>query len=338
MTELEFAGEQPATRVPPAPTGGPMRVAICIATCRRPHGLRRLLEGIERLSFVKTPAPELRVAVVENGAAGEAREVCAEAADRYGCRVDYDVEPRVGIPFARNRAVRSVSGWAESVAFIDDDETPEPAWLDELLHVQRAYEADVVAGPAMRHFEGPVPDWIVRGRFFEQRRRPTGTRLERTATSNALVRTRVFDTIGGFDERFAVSGGSDTHLFLRAGLHGFRMVWADDAVVHESVPPGRATLGWLLRRSYRVGNTWSLCERELHPGAEIRRRRLRAETRKLVANTARLLPAALAGKVEAVRCLRRISEASGNLSGLLGMRYEEFHPSRWLRVRGERAA
>jgi succinoglycan biosynthesis protein ExoM len=314
------------------------RIAVCIATCRRPQGLRRLLEGIDRLAFAKVPAPELRVVVVENGAAGEAREVCAALAGSFRCPLQYDVEPCVGIPFARNRAVREAQGWADFVAFIDDDEVPEPAWLDELLQVQRTFEADVVAGPAMRHFEGPVPEWIVRGRFFEQRRRPTGTPLEKTATSNALVRTRVFDEIGGFDERFAVSGGSDTHFFLRAHRHGCRLVWADDAVVHESVPTGRATLGWLLRRSYRVGNTWSLCERELHPSAAVRRRRLRSETRKLLGNAVRLVPAALAGKVEVVRCLRRMSEASGNLSGLLGVRYEEFHPSRWLRVRGERAA
>lgn len=312
-----------------------VRVAVCIATCERPQGLKRLLGGLERLVFAKQPTPELRVIIVENGVPSGARDLCDAMGRSSRWRLQYESEPRVGIPYARNHAVRCARPWADFVAFIDDDEVPEPSWLDELLHVQTTYQADAVAGPLLRRFEGPVPDWIAEGRFFEQKRRPTGTPRHRASTANTLVRRAVFDGIGEFDERFALTGGEDTHFFLRAHLRGYRTVWADEAIVQEFVPRSRTTVGWLLRRSYRYGNTWSLCERELWPGHWVRVRRIGREVRNIVGSAVVLLPALLSGKVATVNCLRRICEAAGNITGVLGLRYEEYRPSRWMRAHRE---
>jgi succinoglycan biosynthesis protein ExoM len=307
------------------------RVAICIATCRRPQGLRDLLEGIDRQVYTRGPMPELRVIVVENGVPADAREVCAAMRPSWEWRVHYENEPRVGIPYVRNRAVRCAGSWAEFVVFIDDDEVPEPCWLDELLRVQRAFKADVVAGPVLRRMQGPIPDWIERGHFFRPTPRSTGTLRAMAGTGNTLVRKAVCDAVGEFDERFATSGGEDTHFFLRVRLHGYTIVWASEAIVHEDVPPGRATVGWFLRRSFRVGNTWSICERDLHPGRGIRR--IFRETKNLSGGVVGLLPALLSGKPATVRCLRRICEAAGNISGVLGYRYEEYRPGGWMMTR-----
>jgi glycosyltransferase involved in cell wall biosynthesis len=341
--EREVGVSDPGERS--APAGGsseewaadrPTRVAICVATCRRPQGLRGLLDGIDRQVYTKEPTPDLRVIVVENGAPGGASDVCAAVRPSWGWHLHYDSEPRLGIPYARNRALRCAGPWAEFIVFIDDDEVPEPSWLDELLHVQRVYGADVVNGALLRRYQDAVPDWMVRGGFLEPKHRPTGTRRERATTGNTLVRKAVFDAVGEFDERFALSGGSDTHFFLRARLRGFTIVWANEAVVYEDVPPGRATLGWFLRRSFRVGNTWSLCERDLRPGSRVRLA-LR-EVRKLARGIVGLPQALLSGKPATVHSLRRICEAAGNISGVFGYRYQEYRPSGWMMAQRNEAA
>jgi GT2 family glycosyltransferase len=311
-----------------------VRVAVCIATCERPEGLRRLLDGLELLAFVKVPAPELRIIVVENGVPSGARDLCAGRTGMSRWRLQYESEPRIGISYARNRAVRCARPWADFVAFIDDDEVPAPDWLDELLHVQGGYQADAVVGPIVRRFEAPVPEWIEQGRFFVQRRRPTGTPRQRASTNNTLIRSPVFDGVGEFDERFALTGGEDTHFFLRAYVRGYLTVWADEAIVHEYVAADRTTAGWLLRRSYRYGNTWSLCERELWPGLRGCARRVGRETLNIIGGAAMLPLRMLGGKVATVKCLRRICEAAGNISGVLGLRYEEYRPSRRTRTHG----
>ena len=60
--------------------------------------------------------------------------------------VRYLVESRRGISLARNRRLDAVPADADFIAMIDDDERPEPDWLEELLLAQAATAADGVEG------------------------------------------------------------------------------------------------------------------------------------------------------------------------------------------------
>jgi len=164
------------------------------------------------------------------------------------------VEKQRGIPFARNAALAVALPESDFVVFIDDDEVPEAGWLAELLRVQALYGADVVTGPCLPRYQVPPPDWVVEGSFHETPRHLTGTQRQTAFTHNALVRVAVFDALERhFDESMALNGGDDEELFRRISDAGFRIVWADDAIVHESVPASRATMAWILRRGFRVG-------------------------------------------------------------------------------------
>ena len=235
-----------------------MKVAVCAITFRRPEGLRRLLRGLDALTF-RSDAPEVEIVIVDNDPGSSARTVCDALRSEVKWPLRYDVEPRRGIPFARNKAVACAIDVADFIAFIDDDEVPEPSWLDELLRVQRLEDADVVTGPVVPEFPEEVPAWIVKGRFFESPRHPTGQRRDVAYTHNVVVRNKVFRVLGDwFDERLALTGGEDSHLFRRAQRAGFSIVWADDALVSEWIPKSRACSSWLIQRFYRVGSTRGL--------------------------------------------------------------------------------
>jgi hypothetical protein len=51
-----------------------------------------------------------------------------------------------------------------------------------------------------------------------------------------------------FDERLLLTGGSDTAFCRAATTAGCRRSWAADAMVHETIPPGRLTLRYQLWR------------------------------------------------------------------------------------------
>lgn len=297
-----------------------LKIAVCVITLHRPAGLAALLEGLSKLTFSKVAAPEVRVMLVDNDAGGSAKAV-AEAAPE-GLEVCYCVEPKKGIPIARNRTVEAALPWADYCAFIDDDEVPPNEWLDELLAAQRRFGADVVTGPVRTVFADPPPPWILEGKFFAPQQFTTGTELEVCATNNTLVRAELFQN-RRFDERFALTGGEDTQLFMRLKRVGHTIIWAEDAYVTETMPSSRANLSWLLKRSYREGNSYALAEFSVDNS--LKRKLLRFSkgvTRLAQGGLGALMN--LGRKPAFVRHARRAYLGAGMISGVLGNRYEEY--------------
>jgi succinoglycan biosynthesis protein ExoM len=148
------------------------------------------------------------------------------------------------------------------VALVDDDETVEPGWLDRLLSAQRRSRADAVTGPVLTRFEVEPPPWFRAGGFLTYPRYADGESRPIAYTNNVLVRARCLEALGAlFDE--TMTFGTDSELFARFTDRGYRIVWADDARVEESVPSDRIRLGYLLRRSLREGLALVRLERRL---------------------------------------------------------------------------
>jgi succinoglycan biosynthesis protein ExoM len=224
-------------------------VSVCVCTFRRPAALARLLRSLGRLD----PAtPRHEIIVVDNDP-GRGAERIVEEARPEGVRVQYLVEPVRGLARVRNRAVRAASG--DYVAFIDDDEEADPAWLVELWRGTIRHGADGAIGHVASGYNAATPGWLIQGRFFERRRIPTGTPLDAslTRTGNALVvRERLSALAGPFDVAFDYTGSEDTDLFRRLIAGGARFVAVESAVVVEHLTPARTTARWLLRRRFWI--------------------------------------------------------------------------------------
>lgn len=298
-----------------------LRVAVCIATFRRPHMLRELLEGISKLRFLKLPAPDLVVIVVDNDPARSAEYICSAASLPW--RMKYTPEPRRGIAQARNRSIREAED-ADFIAFIDDDEYPSTVWLDELLWTQAKFAADVVSGPILPDFDDDVPDWVRAGKFFDRGIQDSGRATDACSTGNALVRRALFDQLSLFDERFALTGGEDTQFFLRVRQSGFTIVSSRHAFVHEPIPRSRGNLRWLLRRAYQSGNSWVLCEKSLDRRKSTRLIRFVKGCGRMAQGTLTIPVSAFRGRAALARALRNIVLGAGIVAGLAGQRYEPY--------------
>jgi succinoglycan biosynthesis protein ExoM len=303
-----------------------MLVSICVATYQRPEGLKRLLEGIDRLTFTNQTQPQIEVIVVDNDATCSAQAFCEQLRSQFKWSLKYFSEPQRGISYVRNKAVAEVANTADFILFIDDDEVPEPSWLDELLIAQQAYDADVVAGPSLPFF--PVtdtPKWVIKGKFFEAPRFSTGHLLEYTGTNNVLIRARILRELDQvFDDRFAITGGEDTHLFMRLYRSGYKLIWADLAVVYEWIPQSRTNITWILQRGYRSYSTYGLCEKELEPLVKVLARRISTGSGRIAIGIVSLVPSIFLGKSQTVQALLQIARGAGMLSGLMGKSYNEY--------------
>lgn len=295
-----------------------MRLAICIGTFKRCQLLRALLNGLSKLTFRKVPRPDISIVVVDNDAHGTAQNACMQA--KLPWPVRYFVEPRRGITFVRNRAIAE-AGDVDFVATIDDDEVPVAEWLDELLWTQAQFSADIVNGPVMPHFDSGVADWVKRGGFFNGLDYSTGTARNFCNTGNALIRSAVFSHVPLFDDRFALTGGEDTHFFLRARQAGYTIVWSREAVAYEAISTFRANAAWILRRQYQIGNTLTFCELSLDERAQTQLLRFAKGSCFIAMGTAGTLPAIFLGKAAVLRSLQHVYRGLGMLTALAGSRY-----------------
>ncbi len=240
------------------------RVSIGIATYLRVKGLTRLLQSLSKLDGLEGNCSyaDISVWVVDNDENESARQIVHEfASNSSSFKIDYRVEPRRGIPFARNCFVRNALADSDWLAFIDDDEAVEATWLKELLKVAENYNADVVTGPVFPVFTETPPDWAIQGGFYNRRRMPSGTSVTWAATNNTLVHSNVFkrmqntELTSWFDENMGLRGGSDLQFFLRVHKMGFKMIWCDTAIAKEYFSKSRINQRWVFSRFYRCGNS-----------------------------------------------------------------------------------
>jgi succinoglycan biosynthesis protein ExoM len=315
----------PETSVPESVQDMPS-VAIGVATHCRPLGLERLLRGIASLELTRCSPRSVTIVVADNDPAASAAATCDALRSVIRWPIEYVHEPRRGIPFARNACVNGARRvGAELLAFIDDDEVPEPAWLEQLLLVMRDTGAGIVTGPVLPAFEEAVPAWIERGGFLARDRHATGAHPARAVTGNVQLRTDLLASMPApFDERKPLSGGTDTHLFRRLIKAGERIAWADEAIVHEYNPATRLTARWLVRRSFRVSSNWSSTELELHPGMRVRAARF-AKALVRIGQGVALFPLGLvAGRHLLVRSGQFVATGAGFIAGMTGHELEEY--------------
>jgi succinoglycan biosynthesis protein ExoM len=238
-----------------APTAGP-RILVAVATFRRPEGLRALLESLGRM---ESP-PAFDVLVVDNDPVASAQNVGAQFALTmpYGLRIVH--EPTPGIAAARNAALDAADAY-DWVCFVDDDEIVDERWLAALVAAQRESDADAVTGPVAFTFEDAPPRWAILGNFYIRPDFTSGDSCPTAATNNVMLRVAALrERALRFDPEFGTTGGSDIMLTRRLTETAGRIVWTDDAVVHETVPAARCRSRWLLRRAVRSGNTSALVD------------------------------------------------------------------------------
>lgn len=235
----------------PAAGRADLHAEVCVATFRRPDMLRRLLASLAAMPPV--PGRPFGVILVDNAPEASARDVARQFAQSLP--LIYAHEPAPGVAHARNRAL-SLAG-APFVAFVDDDEEVAPGWLAALVDTAEKFSADVVFGPVPSRLPEAAPAWLRASGLFERRRSATGSPRATGGAGNVLLRRSILARAGrGFDPAFS-GGGEDTEFFHHLHRLGARMVWCDEAVAVETVPPERARLAWLWRRNRLAGRIYA---------------------------------------------------------------------------------
>lgn len=304
-----------------------MRIAVAVATCKRPLGLERLLRALGQLT--PPQGAEMEVVVVDNDPRASGHGVVANSHHLMPFPLHYIHEPKRGVSQARNAALVTALEM-DLIAFIDDDEIPAPDWLCSLVATWKQTGAAAVTGPVEPRFEAAVPGWFDAAFRRCYIRPKSGRPFDELTAANLLLDCRVLVEEGlAFDLSLGLTGGEDTKLAGDLVAAGRTLAWAPEAVVTECIPPSRTCLNWLLKRWYRTGNTEALLATmgARSPGAG-RALSLFRGCLRIGAGGAlvvMLTPLALIGRFEpVVQRLYTLARGLGMVGGALGSIHKEY--------------
>ncbi len=172
-----------------------MKIAVCICTYKRPEHLASLLRLITGFDYSDIEEPA--IFVVDN-APPSAEAACTGVA---GAMVRYVPEPRRGRGFARGTAVEAaLQHGADFIAFLDDDDRPEPDWLKQLLAKRHQTHSGIVFGAWRQDPLAPAPGWAratlgaFRDPVFSGEVRSNGL-PRHVGTGNVLIDAEVFQRL-----------------------------------------------------------------------------------------------------------------------------------------------
>jgi succinoglycan biosynthesis protein ExoM len=195
----------------------------------------------------------IRIIVVENDTRNNSEEVIREHSLKSKFRINYFLETRQGIVFARNRSV-SEAGECNFCCFTDDDQIVSPNWISELLKCQNEFDADGVAGPTKPSFTKEVPKYIYK--FHQPDIYVYGTVVKSAFTGNLLLKKKYLDMLEGpFDLRLNFSGGEDSNLTKKISELGGVIRFNPEAEAFETVSEDRVSIKYIVRRCLRISNT-----------------------------------------------------------------------------------
>jgi succinoglycan biosynthesis protein ExoM len=113
-----------------------------------------------------------------------------------------------------------------------------------------------VLGPVEAVYPRDAPAWASEGKFHSTGPVWVSGEIRTGYSGNVLVRRELVESARlRFDPQFGRTGGEDVDFFYRLRDLGGRIGYAPDAVASEPVPLDRTRLSWLLRRSFRAGQT-----------------------------------------------------------------------------------
>ncbi len=261
-----------------------MKIAICICTYKRPELLERLLNSLHRIQLGQLEPSDVRMIIVDNYPNGQARTVCERSAGRLPIELDFVEERQAGVSFARNRAVaEALRRDADFVAFLDDDDLPQPDWLLHLVENQKETRADIVGSVFPPAVNPDWPQWLRKSPLFDDPKQksqtkygaPSGIGIGSTLISRCLIeRLKAEGSV--FSSKFGMLGCEDADFFARAGKLGAIFSQTEKSIVKRSYEEQRLTVIGLLRDAFRIGNCIRQLLEKYGTPAQIRQRKIKA--------------------------------------------------------------
>ncbi len=233
-------------------------ISVVVLSYDRVHLLERTLKAL----FASPARAAYELVVVDNHPDQLARGLVEGLARTAPAPVTYLADARRNVSIVRNLGIKAAKG--RYVAFVDDDEAPQPGWVDALTECLDRTGADACFGPKRPEFEsGRPPEWDPEGwrytlDFQMEKDEPIHMfgRLRKKGkglgSGNSAYRAATcMSGAEPFDISYGDANGEDTQFLFRLALEGRLFVWTPDAVVVEFIETDRTKPDYMITRMKR---------------------------------------------------------------------------------------
>jgi len=229
-----------------------VKISVLVCTYNRAARIGATIESLVTQALPGSPGWE--ILIVDNNSLDNTRQVLEDFQRRYPGLIRYFLEKQQGISHARNAAIRQARG--EILAFIDDDETAEPGWLENLTAALHNGEWAGAGGRVLTPPDFSPPQWLSLKSWFVSgplasfdRGMNPGQLDDPPFGANMAFRREVFDRCGLFRTDLGRSGknlisNEDTEFGRRLFAAGLKLRYEPASVTYHPVEENR------LRRSY----------------------------------------------------------------------------------------
>lgn len=216
-------------------------VSVLVATLNNESTIDECIRSILALDY---PKELLEVIVIDGGS----KDSTVKKVKAYPVRL---MSTKLITPAAYNSALKTINKGI--IGFIDSDAIVERQWLKKLVkHLNSPKVAGASGNIATWNKTKLIPRCVGYELSYRYRRLPKD--IERVATMNLILKKKVIEEVGGFDESLPTQ--YDTDLGTRLATAGYKIVFDSTTTCYHFHRP---TLREYFKQQFKYGqNTWKL--------------------------------------------------------------------------------
>jgi glycosyltransferase involved in cell wall biosynthesis len=236
-----------------------------------------LMELLQCLASLRIPDGKTwEVIVVDNNSPDDTRKLVEQVMAKYILPLRYCLETQQGAAYARNRGV--VTSRGRVLAFLDDDETIVPNWLEEVNAAFDRFNCAAVGGRVRPKWLNAPPRWYttdgpyriigpIQDHDLGDEVRDYTPNMPMPLGGNTAVRRECFNVYGLFrtdlgpQKEMAYAMGEDTEFGMRLLQQGERVVYVPTAVTFNPVHPSRLSKEFCRSFYFRLGRSVALLKK-----------------------------------------------------------------------------
>ena len=226
-----------------------------ICTTEKSKFLSKFLKSVNNL---KIKNRRIKLLIIENSIKKKHKSLIGKTLIKH-IPFEYSLEKKIGIPFARNKALRlSKKIKARYLCFFDDDCEISKDWMEKIIEFKKKIKSEIVTGPQIPKQKNQYHSILSKSHYNFQK-------LRWAATNNVVIDKKILDKHNlEFSTKLVNIGGSDQLFFTQLNLKGFEIRWCSNAKVFENQNNLERNFKWFVKRSFRYGISSNLIYKEAY--------------------------------------------------------------------------